>query len=143
LERRAELFFLLHAMRTPPRPVHLHAALGQTARECVVLVLHAVAEIIGQPEGGHDQHCIDRDAPPFPVRSLDPESFVPPFSSLLRHGFLYHEQRRGKPRLYGESFFTPPPAAPRAALRSPGTPASALRRPPSHPPARRVETRRC
>src|SRR5450756_2010032 len=47
LERRTELFFLLHAMRTPPRPVHLHAALGQAARERVVLMLAAVPDIVG------------------------------------------------------------------------------------------------
>ena len=70
LERRAELFFLLHAMRTPPRPVHFHAALGQTARERIVLVLAAVVKIVGQPERGHDQRGIDRNAPPIPPRSL-------------------------------------------------------------------------
>src|SRR5208337_223670 len=88
LERSAELFFLLHAMRTPPGPVHLHAALRQTAREGIVLVLHAVAEIVGQPERRHDQHCIDRDAPPIPARSLDLKFFFSPFPSFLRHGIL-------------------------------------------------------
>src|SRR5450759_4093933 len=125
LERRTELFFLLHAMRTPPRPVHLHATLGQTVRERVVLMLAAVAEIVGQPERSHDQHCIDRNAPRFPARSsFYPQFFILPFSSLLRHGF-----------------FIPPPGARKAALRSSGTPASSPRRLPSHPPAHRVETR--
>src|SRR5260370_28095720 len=59
LERRAKLFFLLHAMRTPPRPVHLHAALAQTACEPIVCMLAAVAKIVGQPEHGHDQHRVD------------------------------------------------------------------------------------
>src|SRR5260370_5052373 len=89
LERRAEHFLLLHAMRTPPRPVHLQPAFGQTACERIVLVLAAAAEIVGQPERGHDQHCIDRNAPPFPARSsFYPQFFILPFSPLLRHGFF-------------------------------------------------------
>src|SRR2546429_94672 len=91
LERRAKLFFLLHAVRTPPRPVHLHATVCQTARERIVLVLAAVAEVVHQPERSHDQHCINRDAPPIPARGFNPQFFLLPFSSLLRHGFLYHD----------------------------------------------------
>ena len=46
-ERCAEFFFLFDAMRTPIRSVHLHAAIFQTACEAVVLMLHAVAKIVG------------------------------------------------------------------------------------------------
>src|SRR5271157_2680736 len=133
-------------MWTPPRPVHLHAALGQTARERIVLVLGAVGKIVGQPEGCHGQHCIDPDAPPFLARSIFyPQVFFLLFSSLLRHGFLISRLFRGRlfrERLFGARFFKPPPGAPQAAHRSCGTPASTPRRPPSHPPARRVENRR-
>src|SRR5450759_3203898 len=59
LERRFKLFFLLHAMRTPPRPVHLYPTFGQTARERIVLVLAPVANIVGQSKRSHDQRCID------------------------------------------------------------------------------------
>src|SRR5208282_5579840 len=134
LERSAELFFLLHAMRTPPRPIHLHAAIGQTAGKRIVLVLGAVVEIVGEANRRHDEHHNDRDTLPLRAESLGPQSFLLPFSSLLRHGFLYHEQRRGLQRL------KPPPVAPMAARRSPGTPESAPRRPPSRPPVRRGET---
>src|SRR5260370_20849224 len=88
LERRAKLSFLLHAMRPPPRPIHFHPALAHPACERVVLMLAAVAEIVGQPERGRDQHRIDRNAPPFPARSLNPHLLVSPFSALLRHGFF-------------------------------------------------------
>src|SRR5713226_4008694 len=88
LERRAKLFFLLHAMRAPPRPIHFHAALAQTACEHVVLMLAAVAEIVGHPDRDRDQHRVDRNAPPFPARGLNPQFFFLPFSSLLRHGFF-------------------------------------------------------
>src|SRR5712692_1767105 len=116
LKRRAKLFFLLHAMRTPPRPVHLHAALPQTACERIVLMLAAVAEIVGHPERDRDQHRVDRNAPPVPARSLNPQPLVSPFSALLRHGFFIsrvetglapsswgRSGRRDKPRLYRES----------------------------------------
>src|SRR6266849_8710299 len=103
-------------MRTPPRPVHLHAALPQTACERIVLMLAPVAELVGQPERGRDQHRVARNAPPVPARSLNPQSLVSPFPSLLRHGFFIsrvetglapssegRSGRRGKPRLYRES----------------------------------------
>src|SRR5216684_608336 len=99
LERRAELFFLLHAMRTPPRPIHFYAALAQTACERIVLMLAAVAEIVGQPERGRDQHRVDRNAPPVPARSLNPQSLVSPFSALLRHGFFISRVETGLPSL--------------------------------------------
>src|SRR5713226_6110057 len=83
LERRAELFFLLHAVRTPPRPVHLYATFRQTARERIVLVLSAVAKIVRQYKRSHDQHCIDRNATPIAARGLNPQFFFLPFSSLL------------------------------------------------------------
>ncbi len=95
-ERRAKLFFLLHAMRTPIRAIHLHAAIAETAREPIVFVLHAVAEIVSQPERGHDQHRIDRNAPPISARSVDPESFFLPFSALLRHGFFISRVETGR-----------------------------------------------
>src|SRR5713226_5655899 len=82
LERCAELFFLLHAVRTPPRPVHLHATVGQTARERIVLVLAAVAKIVRQSKRSHDQRRINRDAPPIPARGPNPQFFLLPFPSL-------------------------------------------------------------
>src|SRR5258706_15518141 len=88
LKRRAELFFLLHAVRTPPSSVHLYAVVSQTTGERIVLVLAAVAKIVGQPERSHDQHCVDRYASPIPARGLNPKFFFLPFSSLLRHGFF-------------------------------------------------------
>src|SRR5260370_8125764 len=66
LERRAKLFFLLHAMRAPPRPIHFHAALAQTARERVVLILPAVAELVGQPEPPRTPPPPHPNAPPLP-----------------------------------------------------------------------------
>src|ERR1039457_2137882 len=72
-ERRAELFFLLLAMRTPPGPIHLHAPIFQTASEAIVLMLRAVAKVVGQPERGHDRDTIDRTAPPL-ARSFHPRS---------------------------------------------------------------------
>src|SRR5260370_12516179 len=65
--------------------------------------------------------------------------------------FLYHEWRRGLPRLPRAQretrlaaslpvIFKPPPEAPTAGRRSYGTPASAPRRPPSHPPGNPLET---
>src|SRR5258708_949365 len=106
LKRRAELFFLLHAVRTPPSSVHLYGVVSQTTGERIVLVLAAVAKIVGQPERSHDQHCVDRYASPIPARGLNPKFFFLPFSSLLRHGFFisrlldrssnHHPERRGK-----------------------------------------------
>src|ERR1035441_5562681 len=122
-----------------------------------MLVLAAVAKIVGQPERGHDQHGIDRHAPPFLTRGLSPQFLFLPFSALLRHGvpyimtacvetglapsFFAAARDEAPPVSSGTRFFTPPPAARPAALRSLGTPASAPRRPPSHPPAHQVETR--
>src|SRR5580658_8310041 len=45
-ERRAELFLLLLAMRTPICAIHFYATILQAAREAVMLVLGAVAEIV-------------------------------------------------------------------------------------------------
>src|SRR5208283_987180 len=77
-----KLLFLLQAMRTPPGPVHLDAAIRQAARKAVVLVLRAVAEIIGKAERGQDQHGVNRA--PAPVdRAGRPRLFLLRFSSLL------------------------------------------------------------
>src|SRR5450755_1533614 len=97
-ERGAELFLLLNAMRTPPRPIHLDAALGQTARERVVLMLVAVVEIVGQSEHGHDNHHIGHNPLPIPVRRAYSQFFITPFSSLLRHGIFISRLLGVKPQ---------------------------------------------
>jgi hypothetical protein len=72
-------------MRTPPSPIHLHAAIGQTAGKRIVLVLAAVVKIAGEANRGHGDQRKDRDALPFRAESPGPQSFFLPFSSLLRH----------------------------------------------------------
>jgi hypothetical protein len=84
-ERRAELLFLFLAMRTPIGSIHLHATILKAAREAIVLVLRAVAQIVSQSERSHDQDGVDRNASPIPVRSCNSQSFLLAFSALLRH----------------------------------------------------------
>ena len=86
LERRAKPFLLLLAMGTPPRPIHLHAPLGQTACQSIVLMLGAIAKIVGQPECGRDQYGVQHHASPISAGRLNPQFLIAPFSTLLRHG---------------------------------------------------------
>src|ERR1019366_5553316 len=118
-------------MRTPPPPVLLRPPPGGAARVRIMLMLVAMVEIVGQPERGHGQHGIDHDAPPIPARSPNPQFFVSPFSSLLRHGILISRLFEVEAELLP---LKPPLEAPPAALQLPGTPASAPRHRPSHPP---------
>jgi len=52
-EGSAEHFFLLLAMRTPPRPVHFHAAIRQTARKTIVDVLATMVKIVDDANRRH------------------------------------------------------------------------------------------
>src|SRR6267378_150033 len=94
-KRSAELFFLILTVRAPPRAIHLHAAIFQTLRERVMLVLIAVAQIVRPTKRSYDQHSINCPAPPIDLRWCRPIFLLfPPLSSQLRHDFLYHDPQR-------------------------------------------------
>jgi hypothetical protein len=54
-------------------------------------MLAAVVKVEGDSKHHGGQRRIHRNASPIPSRSLDPQSFLLPFSSLLGHEVLYHE----------------------------------------------------
>src|SRR5260370_23839426 len=55
LERRAEHFFLLHAMRTPPNPAHLQPPCRQTSCDRILLLPPPATTLVAFPYSVHDQ----------------------------------------------------------------------------------------
>src|SRR6266550_2805560 len=141
-------------MLTPESPIHLHAAIGQAAREPVIPMLPADAKIIGPAERGHDQHRIDRPSPPIHVRRRRLLFLLsPPLPPQFRHDFLYHD---GTSRVLSETTQSQPqytavpegrptsttrlPSTPTATHQSPHTAPLTPPRPPLHRSARRDQT---
>src|ERR1700678_3420613 len=91
LERPAELFLLLLAMRTPVRTVHLDSAIGQTACKRIMFMFSAIIHVKHQSDCGRSQHRVNRNTSPVRTGSLNPEFVFLSFSALLRHEVLYHE----------------------------------------------------
>src|SRR5262249_28117687 len=64
LERGTELFFLVLAVRAPPRTIHLDAAILQALRKAVIAMLATAPEVKGTGEGSRNQHTVDGNASP-------------------------------------------------------------------------------